>query len=517
MKKMRTLLKSRYTYELLFGFCLLMLVISRIHTVFLNQELNVDETMLLSQAITLSKTGGYFWEKLHGGSVGLINTYLVLLFSKIGLPIDFSTAHFISLLLVVSTCLLLFLVGKKRYSSRVAFWGVFPTLFFLIIAQKPDFLHLSSEQLPVFFIALVTYWVALGLSSNSNTYWYISGFLLGVVPYTKLQSSLLAVFVALVIAYILIEQKKIKVLGVYIFTGFLFSIINALILIRLSAFDKFYDRYIVDNLSYINTDSLSVKVGYFFDKIISEKSLLLFLLVFLVIFIIGAVKERKSILKEKKTLAILLFLFFITIYSIIKPGNFALHYYYFLIFPITLGTLFIASKVKLSDKHAAFTFVPLLLLVFYFIIKRKQFVPDFTKAKLVETQAGKIARKYLLKDSDTLVEYIRYGHQNVLLQRPQGTSMNFDHRNYRNRAKHLLKNFQNEIVEHQPLVIFEHSLFPELKNEMPTLYQFVKTNYIRIGEFNVEKFDDGIQQTEIVYIRKDRYEATNKLKNDITK
>lgn len=136
--------QNAYSTTLFLGLSLLLLVVMRMPSILYNRELNVDESQLLAQAITLQQDPVY-GRAVDGTSIGPVNSYLLLIPSAFGLPLDYTAARLVAVLLI-DLSLLLFYQSLLRFTtpivSRLSF---LPVLLFFAWTTEPNFLHYSSE------------------------------------------------------------------------------------------------------------------------------------------------------------------------------------------------------------------------------------------------------------------------------------------------------------------------------------------------------------------------------------
>lgn len=501
----------------------LVFVVSRIHVVFNNVEMDFDESMILSQAVTLKLTGGYFWDKLHGGSVGVLNTYQLLAFNKIGFPISYSTAHLISLVLSSITLVALFkAIRNYTNSAQTALLGLLPTLVFYVIGQDINFVHLSSEQFSISLFSVVIYGYTVicnkTTKDRTSTIWFlIAGLLLGMIPYSKLQSSLLVVFVALMGILVLIKRKgDWKNWFAFIFGGLFFSFLNFAILLRLNALEVFWERYILDNIAYINDVELGKQVVLFATTIVNEKALLIFVLTSLLLFIFGLKPKDKIPLASRnifrQEIVLTLVFLVITVYTINKPGNYFLHYYLYLVLPLTVLNALVLRDRVLLQKYVLLGIA--LAGIGVLIIRYDNFLVNFDTIKAKKTEVEIKIAPYFLSKNDYLTEFGRFGKHNVLLQQPQGTAMNFFEGMYNSRKERLLEELIVDIKRNRPIVLLEHNRWSQFETTTPQFMPYLNQNYEFIGEYMSENDQEKPDSTmkEKIYVRKDRYREIHKTK-----
>ncbi|MBO0931482.1 hypothetical protein [Fibrella aquatilis] len=171
------------------GLALLLLTFLRLPSLFYNQELNPDESQLLTQALTLLRDPVY-GRSVDGTSIGPVNSYLLLLPHLAGLPIDYIAARLMGLLLISGAIFLFFRSLLRLVSPVVSRLTLLPVLVFFGWTSHADFLHFSSELSSLVIITacfLLTVRV-LQTPVPSLVGLLGLGLVAGLTPYCKLQA-----------------------------------------------------------------------------------------------------------------------------------------------------------------------------------------------------------------------------------------------------------------------------------------------------------------------------------------
>lgn len=171
---------------------LLMLAAFRWPAIGQNYELeNPDESQMVAGAITVLHTGSY-WDVVDAGSAGPLNLLPLVLPRLVGLPVDYTGARSIGLLMFWGTCVFAWLTLRHAAGDALARWLVVPLACSLgFITHYPDFVQYTSEQAPLCYIALATWLVftsfpvAGGAPRRGRL--AAAGCLLGLLPLSKLQ------------------------------------------------------------------------------------------------------------------------------------------------------------------------------------------------------------------------------------------------------------------------------------------------------------------------------------------
>ncbi len=158
-------------------------------------ELNVDECQLIAGAATLVKQPVY-WFSVNGATSGPLNFIPLLVARAAQLPFGYFAARIAALALVVITVVAVFRTLRGLYGG-LARLGTLPLWAIFAFVLQADFLHYSSEHLPVALLAFGLWhctatWLrppAPGTISWRNL---LGAAALGSAPLAKLQSAPIA-------------------------------------------------------------------------------------------------------------------------------------------------------------------------------------------------------------------------------------------------------------------------------------------------------------------------------------
>ena len=142
----------------------------RLPVIVFNRELNPDESQMLSHAITLFQDPVY-WRSVDGTTIGPLDNYLLVIPKLVGFP---DRLH---LRQVYGTYLCRRCVAFSVFHIKKLVWEqllpgqhLLVPLIFLAFTQEIDFVHYSSEQLPVFLLALCLWLLSRMTASMRNHY-----------------------------------------------------------------------------------------------------------------------------------------------------------------------------------------------------------------------------------------------------------------------------------------------------------------------------------------------------------
>lgn len=177
----------------------LALIAARWPTLFLDEPLNPDESWLIAGALALLHDP-VPWRGADLTTSGPLNSYILLLPVALGLKISYPTARLVGLSLLIIAVICWYAFAKRIRGKFVAMSVVLPPVTFLCFVQNTDFLHYSTELLPITLLSVAAL-MASSLSNNSDVRLFVAALFLGMVPFAKLQAAPLAVVAFLAIFF----------------------------------------------------------------------------------------------------------------------------------------------------------------------------------------------------------------------------------------------------------------------------------------------------------------------------
>jgi len=171
--------------------------------------LNADEAQMAAQAIK-SLSDPLPWHGFDGTTSGPLNSYILALPRVFGRPITMPSTHVIAAGLELGTIFALQSAAAKVFGAPIGRAAALMLFAFFGFAQNTnDFVDYSSEHLPIFLIVC-------GLCALADVYaksrpnlasCALGGIALGLAPFAKLQSTLLAVSVGTGIVLVLLRRS----------------------------------------------------------------------------------------------------------------------------------------------------------------------------------------------------------------------------------------------------------------------------------------------------------------------
>ena len=338
-----------------------LLFLLRLPSIVFNAEINPDESQMITQALTL-RHSPVFWRSVDGTTAGPLDSYFLVLPGLLGLPFDYITAHLTAFGLVCLCLWLLFRTARLWFGEPAARLGLLPLVFMLGLTQNGDFLHYNSELIALVLLSWGYYLYARQLRQKQPASGRIAlaGFLLGMVPFGKLQAVPLAAVVGLFIVLDLLSRRHLTMpakVGRIVLLG-VCATVFPLIVVGLTwvngVYDDFVTFYILGNFQYGgNTNQLQsllhlpdfFRNGHEFDWLV-ELTIGVWLMGLILAF-------RRGIRFERSVWTIggfLLLLLAATLFSITRTGSGYVHYLYFLTGPLLFGLAYGWHQLLANDQ-----------------------------------------------------------------------------------------------------------------------------------------------------------------------
>ena len=192
------------------GFVLLslaVLVVLRAPIFFLNAPLNPDEAEFLANAIKF-RGDMNTWLSVDTGSAGPVDSFPLMWPFLFGADTGFAVARITATVLLGATWLL-FWTALARAPSSVRICSGAALILFLGGEQSPDFIHYASEILPLFLLMCAMVVVLIAVERRpSIAQISIAGLCLGLVPFAKLQASVVAVAVGVILLWQVVRDAR---------------------------------------------------------------------------------------------------------------------------------------------------------------------------------------------------------------------------------------------------------------------------------------------------------------------
>lgn len=164
--------------------------------------LNPDEAQATANALRI-QAYGFNWDVLDGATNGPLDSLIVCWPHLFGWDATLSTTRLTACALLFLICLFIYLSIKVLCSRGFAIALVLPLVLFYSFTENRNFLHQSSELLPVTLLVAANYLavrLSLGRAQPHRLRYLVFallGVFLGAVPFAKIQGAPIAVVVGL--------------------------------------------------------------------------------------------------------------------------------------------------------------------------------------------------------------------------------------------------------------------------------------------------------------------------------
>lgn len=326
------------------------------------QHLNPDESGYISQSLTLAHDPVY-WRSVTAGTSGPINTYPRLIPALLGFADTYASSRFMAMILAVG-CLSIFYATCRRFThASLARVATLAAATFWALTTNGDFTHYSGEHMPVLLLLVASY-LALRLPESarwpSGTAW-LAGFVLGAIPFAKLQGSVLALTITFFCYVFLIRRNeswrhRLGRCGWLTLGGLTAPALVAGSAAATGQFEHFWQSYIAMNLGYAGSGVSLVSI------IENLPNLRPYMARFVTLFhcmlalgILGTLSlawvglGRPIPIANRRLLIFSSVLLPIAIYTALAPGRPFPHYFLFVLFP-AVGWAFATCSAALAPR-----------------------------------------------------------------------------------------------------------------------------------------------------------------------
>lgn len=484
-----------------------LVILMRLAVVIFNQEINPDESQMVAHALTLRQYPVY-WQSVDGTTIGPLDNYVLLIPSLFRLTLDYISARLVGLFCVLGSLWFFYQSVKNFFTASVARLALLPPLFLVAFTQDADFVHYSSEQLPVFLLNLGL-WLLSRLFRDCKSgrvaallgmFWL--GFVLGMSPFAKIQVVPQAAVVGLFSLVFTFQPKNFFRNAVaLIIGGFTFPLLTIAWAAVYGVLDDFWDFYVLGNLIYAGGSSVMdsiLRIPSFFAK---SPDFLVFLISLVLSSLVAIFFPKRTQGNESKTPVGIIFfagLWLLTsLYAATKSGNDFVHYLNLCIYPFGLtGTLFIDKSFKnqqISSLTALLILLPFASVFGYKILKHQPLNVYVSTAEH-RVRVSKVSKLIMqhATSRDRLAVWGWMCRYHVETQMPQGTAENHSERciyphpmrekYYQRYLADLEHNRPKVFVDAVPNSLWLNDRTTHAHEAFPELNEFITKNYHLVGE-----------------------------------
>lgn len=312
-----------------------------------------------------------------GTSSGVLNSLILCWPNLLNLDVTYISIKITSLLLIIFITILTYKIIKIISNKTIATIFIIPLIIFYAFTKDPHYLHYSSELLSVTILLLSLYLLFYQIKKQkdinqcSNKITFLTLFLLGSIPYAKIQFVLPAIAIAL-IYFIFIYKKKIlrKHFIMFFIGGILTSVIFLLPLYQTNNLENFFISNFQWSIDYIVTNTTTeVKnitssetlqgrpINKYFYHLKNNSGLhLLYFYSFFILF--GSLLIMKKEIFNKYNYLIILLILITILVSIILPARLHRHYLHSLFpFMSIFASIVINISYNFLDKNFRVFFI----------------------------------------------------------------------------------------------------------------------------------------------------------------
>jgi hypothetical protein len=233
--------------------------------------LNIDEAQFIATALKLEHYP-VFYQSIQLGTGGPLIAYPLWLPKAVGVQLDYATARLVGLLFFSSGLMLCYRALARCVREETARVAMLPVIVLTALLTEPNYIHYSSEQVPVFLFCLGFYLFVRFLREDASRRARLAvafGILLTLAFFAKLQVlPLLAGLAALVLAVSACTSgtpwRSLLASAGYMGLGWAASFFPAILAIRLSGgWEIFSKGYLFSNFSYVQGSPFSVDLFWF--------------------------------------------------------------------------------------------------------------------------------------------------------------------------------------------------------------------------------------------------------------
>jgi hypothetical protein len=315
--------------------------------------LNPDEAQVLANALK-ALVDPLPWRSFDPGTAGPLETYVLVLPALFGMQLDFLGARLVGIMLVIGSLWALFLAARWTYGEGIARLALVPPALFFAATTDPDFIHYSSEHLPIFLsmvgLASCAYLVRSREPDRSVIAAACGGFALGCVPFAKLQAvpvaTVLVACLAIAIAMSGRARSEVRrAWAVALAALFAPTVIILGSVVAGGAWHDFVVSYLESSLSYVSGSAAGL--GFYVSESLAFRTFLLGSLALAVAGAIVAVVRRAALTRtEVLGLASALLLTAASVFAVYEAHRAFMHYLLLLVFPIAWLIANVAAIVR---------------------------------------------------------------------------------------------------------------------------------------------------------------------------
>lgn len=374
------------------SFLFLFLVISRIPNAIYGYQ-NPDEGVWIACAKALI-CNPWPWSSVDTSTSGPLVLTPLLFLHAFSFPIDFGSIKIASALTLGVTVIFTFLSYTNLVAKPLARIAIIPLAIALALTSYWDFITYNGEQVPLLILS-VSLFILSKIYTDSKVklkQLVLLGFLLGLVPFAKLQAVPMALWLAFFVLGLLIQIRvSWRRIVIYAVSGIVPSILILFWVWVGGGLEHFWNSYILYNFSYADGPTTATAeiplLGQFslaWNMLFDANDMTPFFQYSVAICFLGILFIRNTNRKSFKIVVFSIVYFLISLYCIGKPYRTFTHYTLFAVFSINLVTVVLLNNLlnhnylKLrNEKFAKASFFSLLFISILLFVNKFNFKPGY--------------------------------------------------------------------------------------------------------------------------------------------
>ena len=315
---------------------------------------NPDESLWIATAKKLAQDFRP-WVSADTGTGGPLIPISLMLLRIFNLPIDHGTLKLMSGVVMALSVGFLYLGFIKLIGSGLARLVILLLATGVAMMRNFDMIAFNSEHIVVLLLCISFFFLSRLYRSGAGKYnkrIILLGFVLGLVPYAKLQGTPMALFMGLVACLVVYRTLSIKSLGLLIIFALAPTILVLLTVYLNGGLSEFWLSYIKNNLFYttaVENNNFTNRWKVLNEIIFQPEELHFFFYSCFAIILVGVfvvLIAIRKISKENKVMIVLSLLFLIvSLYCSTAPGRPFGHYMLLILIPLTMAVAFILHSI----------------------------------------------------------------------------------------------------------------------------------------------------------------------------
>jgi len=323
------------------------------------REFNVDESEWIAGAATLVRDWR-FWVAFDGHTSGPLNILPLTSVYYLGGSLSYGSIRlWATIACIIPSIWFVFFALRQTVGSRPARLLVIPLIAFFGLLANRDLVAYNSEQVPLLLTAIAVFLAVRILSQERPGFALvaITGFTLGLFPYSKLQAAPIAFAIGLFLLFGLFRRRSFRSAIILLVAAVAPTFLIVLAVWSYDGLHDFWQSYVVTNLHYgrhefdqrlRGTSAVNVPtlVTMLQRTWLQMAPMLLILITGVVVFSRRFISSRAT-LERRQPLWLAAIVFGVAVCCIILPGTAFDHYMMLLVIPaVFLGAQLLGGNLS---------------------------------------------------------------------------------------------------------------------------------------------------------------------------